>query len=349
MSKKGRRVAFRRASAPVHAKRTEVRPVIAHAPWGAGRKESLERLRAALDHPRVALFSSPEREPAHVWAMRIWRWCAEQDRTGEGAHWLILQDDVIPHPDLIASVEAVVRAVGTSRVLCFHTNSPAAPEYARLGRKWLEAYWLTGPAYLLPRGFAARLCAWCDLHGEAVFVDNEDGACIEWMWSERRPAWHSIPALVQHDVTIASTLGYDNQPMRASLVAQWTGKAETDPSFWKVEGPPPHIECPWLDEWTLATRADAYRVKLEGASSARCERGKRRKARGDLRLLDERRVLHGAAAREARVRRLPSGVVRRGRARDVCGPMCSQAFPRRDGSWGEGRAPSAREWPAIGA
>lgn len=232
-----------------------VRAVIAHAPWAEGRKDALSKMLASLDRPEAVVFSSPKKEHAFEWAQRIWRWCARQNAEGDPSDWLILNDDLDVHPRLCQAVEAAIVAV-PGRILCFHTNAPIAPELARMGQRWLESYWLTGPAYVLPFGFAGRLVEWCNAQGAAIWLGNEDSAAMEWMWSVKEPAWHSIPALVQHRTEVPSTLGYDKHPMRTSLVP-WGDEPVTDPEFWSAASAPVHVECSWMSHATLESRASA--------------------------------------------------------------------------------------------
>jgi hypothetical protein len=236
-----------------------VRIVIAHAPWAEGREASLQYMLDRLEGVEAVVFSSPKREHAFVWAQRIWRWCAHQDAHDDPADWLILNDDLETHPKLLTAVEACVEAVGRDRVLCFHTNAPMAPDLARVGQRWLESYWCTGPAYLLPTGIPARLLAFLEFQGAALWGGNEDAAMMEWMWSERLPAWHSLPALVQHRVEVPSTLGYDGHPMRQSLVP-WSDEDVTRPGFWRIPYRPLHIECPWMPEAKLLEREQTRAV-----------------------------------------------------------------------------------------
>jgi hypothetical protein len=227
---------------------------VAHAPWAPGRKESLARMLSGIKHGEANVFASPARERAEVWAMRIWRWAAER-----GGPVLVLNDDVSVHPWLTEVVGAMLTA-RPGRFLSLHTNAPAAPALAQAGERWIASYWLTGPAYVLPDGAAARLVEWCDRNRATVWAGNEDSAGIEWMWSEQKPALLSIPALVQHDVAVPSTLGYDKHPMRVSQVP-WSDhdekelEAMTNVDYWAGDREL-SIECPWLSESQLRHRAN---------------------------------------------------------------------------------------------
>jgi hypothetical protein len=204
---------------------------IAHAAWAEGRRDGLAKIVRTLQPWRHQLFYSDRREHASTWAIRIWEWCAEQsDPT------IVLNDDVIPHPQIREIVAAMFEAVGP-RVLSLHPNNPVASQLYANGIHWMRAYVLTGPAYVLTPEGAASLLEWYDAAPMNFKTRiNEDNYGIHWAWDRQEPIYCSIPALVEHDTSIPSTLGYDDHPNRKAYV-HWRDEPLTDPSFWRTAAP----------------------------------------------------------------------------------------------------------------
>lgn len=237
---------------------------IAHAAWMPERERTWQRLVDILHHgdPPGAherrTFKSDTREHASIWARRLWEFAASHD---EGT--ILLNDDVTVHPKLVDVVTAMAHAVPDT-IFSLHCTSPVSPSFAEAGERWLRSYWATGPGIYLSPGAAKRLLAWVDSVPRSFIAStNEDNVIMHWAWHEQRPIWHCIPALVQHDTSTRSSLGYDNQPawMRSSPVA-WTAQEfasdpdimtyVTDPAWWTPDGDPMIVECPWMVRERLA-------------------------------------------------------------------------------------------------
>jgi hypothetical protein len=234
---------------------------IAHAEFLWERRESLSRLLRAVPEAHVSV--SKEREHASVWAKRLWEWADAQDADAT----ILLNDDITVHPELREIVAAMVTAV-PGETISLHTSVPVAASLATAGQRWLRSYWLTGPGYVLPRGGARRLLDWsAAAPRNLVATSNEDAIGIHEAWSRQRPIWGSIPAFVEHDVSVPSTLGYDRHPLRKSGIP-WTsphfaGAPFTDPSYWKPAGEPALVPNPWM---THDAMARTERLVREGNS-----------------------------------------------------------------------------------
>lgn len=223
---------------------------IAHAEFLPDRRASLARLLRQAPAAHVSV--SKEREHASVWAKRLWEWAAEQDADAT----ILLNDDVTIHPQLVEAVAAMAAAI-PGETIALHTSVPVAQSLALIGERWLRCYWLTGPGYVLPRGGAQRLLDWSAAAPRSVVATvNEDAIGIHEAWSRQRPIWGAIPALVEHDVSVPSTLGYDNHVLRKSCVP-WTAPhfaraPVTDPAYWKPLGEPVLVENPWMTRDSMA-------------------------------------------------------------------------------------------------
>jgi hypothetical protein len=226
-----------------------VKIIVCHAAWAPGRRESLQRLQEALgEDVVVSLSSGPEH--ASIWGRRAWEWAARQDE-----HALVLNDDVIPHPRLRAICEAMIEAM-PDECISLHTNVPGAIDAAAAGHHWVRCYWYTGPAVILPAARVRSLLAWlyrCPWHFQSR--TNEDNLAIHWAWSEQRPFWCAIPAPVDHDTGVRSTLGYDDHAWRRPAVPWssylWADAPLTEPAWWRAPVAPPCAPNPWLSDATL--------------------------------------------------------------------------------------------------
>jgi hypothetical protein len=234
---------------------------IAHAAFLPERVESrraLLRVIPVVPGVPVHVSMSTEREHARVWARRLWQWAAEVDAEST----ILLNDDVSVAPELVDAVIAMTDAL-PGEIISLHTQLPAARSLAEAGQRWLRSYWCSGPGYVLPRGVARRLVEWLDACPTALAEHwNEDGYCQMLAWSQRRPIWHCIPGLVQHDVSVPSTLGYDNDPLRTTCVP-WTdplfaGLDLRAPEMWRPDGPSTFVENPWMTTQQLVPLEHQY-------------------------------------------------------------------------------------------
>jgi hypothetical protein len=202
------------------------------AGWDERRKAPLERLVRAL--PSKPLISvSMEREHARVWARRLWERLAALDDEPELHQdaWIVLNDDVTVHPEIRPLVEHLVGML-PDEIISLHGNFPTMRLAADAGARLLRCYWTSGPGYVLQRGHAREILNWLDTVPPDWFDGdvNEDGVLASWSWARQRPAYVTVPALVRHDTSVPSTVGYDDHPNRtspldwASYVAGWSAK-----------------------------------------------------------------------------------------------------------------------------
>lgn len=218
---------------------------IAHAAWMPERKRTLARLLEQVPHATV--LSSRRREHAAIWARRAWEWAEDQEGSA-----CILNDDVTVCDDFPRVLDAMVAAV-PGRALSLHTS---VPEAAKIAGRWVRCYWLTGPGYVLAPGTAERLLDyWAKVPWAYMGAPgrNEDLIAINWAWSLQEPFWNCIPAVVRHDTETASSLGYDDHPLRSSCVdwadadhaAAFRGDMTTA-DYWRYGAvAPPFAENPW--------------------------------------------------------------------------------------------------------
>ena len=231
-----------------------VRVIVVHAGWVPERQATLARLLGQLHDPIVLSSRRPER--ATVWARRAWEVAEDLDEPVA-----ILNDDVTVCPAFQDVCDSVA-AAAPGRTISLHTSLPGS---ARVPGAWLRTYWLTGPGYILPRGVPTQLLDyWATL--PPGFGPNEDNVAIAWAWSRQEPFWSTVPALVEHDTSTRSTLGYDDHPMRSPVVT-WRDR---DPAAidWSVGADrPPYLENPWAQGPRLENQRS---VLLSGKACSIC-------------------------------------------------------------------------------
>ena len=222
---------------------------IAHAAFYPERVESLKRLLASIGeddaHDEVCVFHSVRREHAHIWVRRLLEWAATQTRPVT-----LLNDDVTVCPDFRRVVDAIAFA-WPSRLVSLHLAGPEVAKKAREGFHMLSSYWLSGPGYIIWPDQAESILNFMDkMPKEFAESVNEDNFIIQWAWSQQVPMLGTIPALVKHDTSVPSTLGYDHLPLRTSSVSfdqvEFAGAQLTSSSYWDDGRNPPYIENPWL-------------------------------------------------------------------------------------------------------
>lgn len=224
---------------------------VAHAAFLPERKFTLERLLGQLDAQKCKpiVHRSETREHACVWATRMYTLAAASGADAE----IYLNDDVEVAPCLIEAVREMI-SQSTSRMLSLHAVHPMAASLAQAGQRWLKTYHVTGPAYVFRKGVCREALAY---YAETPKTwnqrVNEDNVLIQLAFRHREPIWNSIPALVVHDSSIPSSLGYDNHPGRVTPVP-WR-----DPLFegidlragWEAPAEVPYLETHWTSTRTL--------------------------------------------------------------------------------------------------
>lgn len=224
------------------------------------RQEGVEEIFLSVVH-------SPVKEHAREWSRRLYR--AALDR--QCSHPVLLNDDIVLHERFVEMVQAMLRAV-PDQVISLHSSCAIPKGY---GGAWLRSYNLSGPGYIYPRADLQDLVLFTEAmpeHSTAWRTHNEDGVAALHAWARQKPIWQTIPALVEHDTDVPSTLGYDNHPMRRADNGWRTKSAETlermtTTEHWTVTDPPPMVPHPWFHESAMKAQVRALR---EGADHMVC-------------------------------------------------------------------------------
>lgn len=224
-----------------------MRVLLAHAAWDPPRAAAFEGRFCAIDDAFVGigalgveLYRSSVPEHANVWATRLWRCIADGQNRSEDETCVLLNDDVDVHPDILQHVETLSRLL-PGEILSLHGQFPAL---RAKGARLVQCFWPSGPAYTLTPKLARDLLSFIDLRpGLFRGSVNEDEIMSHWFFARGRGAICTIPALVRHDTSLPSTLGYDHHAMRKAAV-DW----EDVPPAWSEADTRdiPLIPVPWL-------------------------------------------------------------------------------------------------------
>ncbi len=177
--------------------------VIPHAAHQPGRPESLKRLLAQIGGGGPEPITLSDREPHWRWSRRLWRAGLES-----GADWLVqVQDDVqVPSTFRQATRAALSVAPEGCDVVALFGIHPLARELARQGGRWYRTRaWLMGNGYCLSRAFLAEFVPWAEANEAIARVTCEDALINRYCAQTGRDVFHTMPSLVEHDLTIAST------------------------------------------------------------------------------------------------------------------------------------------------
>ena len=258
-----------------------MRVFIAHAEFIVERRATLRRLVGQLEVERadVVVLASKSKEHSSVWSDRLWAACAEA-----GGDAICLNDDVILPPSFMSSIYAMLKHADAD-IVSLHTNLPVAVSLAHAGQRFLRSYLVTGPGYLLRYGVARHLLRFARerITAKHRASTQEDNVLSYFSWSRREPAWATIPGLVQHDVSVASTCGYEEHPNRTNKVPYDLDvfrPNDTEPAritseaFWKQENLPAMIECSWMPMESLASAEVQWNLGIEPGHCWSCRERK---------------------------------------------------------------------------
>jgi len=217
--------------------------VIAHAPFFKGRPESLRVLLEQLGHDAdVTVITTRRNEHPSMWEHRVWEWVEDQNETV-----IQLEDDVRVEPGFVEAC-AVVASCAPGEAVSIHLQVPTAVPLAEAGHRWARVYWLSGPAKILPPRVAFEVLDFNASIGHRVSSRmNWDNTTAHWAWSRQKPFLACLPSLAMHDVSVPSTIGYDNHPNRIATVARGSvpGARVDDPAWWGSPEDAPLLNPHW--------------------------------------------------------------------------------------------------------
>jgi hypothetical protein len=210
---------------------------IPHASWEPSRVASLDRLLAQLRTPKdttLRIFS--DREPNHVWSVKVWRSLLELPEN-QATHLLQLQDDCQVNPDSFWADLTQIVATFPNEIIGLESVHPISEKIHATGAvPWYTTTdGLIGVAYVLPRPVVVRLLDWRinSLRADAAKKLNEDQLIGLFCATTNRRIYHPVPTIVDHDTQIPSTYGNDAHSFRRPAVTTVRG-APSHPGGWAV-------------------------------------------------------------------------------------------------------------------
>lgn len=203
---------------------------IAHAAHRTERVASLDRMMRAIISPLMSdsLYIAAESGKPHEWSLDQWTGAVRRAAACDGTHAVLLNDDLVLCPDFMGVLEQVIAARPTHVVNLYNTH-PLATEAQKRGLSWLTSVdGLIGNAYVLPVPALRAFLGWraSSLTAGTVEALSEDQLLNLWCMQYGALIWHTVPALVQHDVSVPSC--YGNTQLRTATVGPRPGMLAVD-------------------------------------------------------------------------------------------------------------------------
>ena len=241
---------------------------IPHTPWVPARVESCKRVRPLMDGEGVIssrVFS--DRAPNWQWSLEMWRWFVAQD-----AEWCVqLQDDVVPHPRFWQCLAAMLEGAPDARFVGLHAGHPSGPALAARGTRWYRTRaWVVGVGWVMHRDLVRELVAWREAHEEHARRTNEDDLIGQFLAQRGDYAWHPMPSIIDHDVTVPSTYANDTHPNRRPSVLwdEYDAAAMQTAAFWRAEQAPV-LASPYANLCALCGAGQAVAMAHTGLGTCR--------------------------------------------------------------------------------
>lgn len=170
------------------------------------REREVEELLGQLDRPVQVQWDpvpTPSADPAQRWANGRAAW----ERIDESADFgMILQDDAVACPDLLAGVEAALEVLGPEGLMSPYTGTGRPDQYhvrkalrhaKDKGHSWMSTRSLCwGVAIVAPVKTIPDMLEWCDRHAAKMNYDMNVGVYYRDILRWR--TWYTVPSLVDH-------------------------------------------------------------------------------------------------------------------------------------------------------
>jgi hypothetical protein len=241
-----------------------VAAVITHAAHVPERAGPLSRLLAQLPESadkKVTVYSEPGKP--HEWSLGQWKLGLAQDAD----YLLFLNDDMVACDDVWAVLDRVLEA-RPEHIINFYNTTDMAITAQEKGYNWVTTPdGLIGNAYLFPKGALEDFVGWRESLPETTYTAlSEDQLINLWCMQHGYLVWHTVPALFDHDTSIASVYGNTQLrrptvPPRADMPTDWNtdglhaGRMFTGNHWYLIR------KLPW--EWVVRDRLIDRAYELE--------------------------------------------------------------------------------------
>jgi hypothetical protein len=161
---------------------------------------------------QIRVVQDPKREGPWATAKRCWFQGLREGAT----HHMVLQDDILPCVDFLPTI---------LRILELLPDAPIAPFAMRKAitvARQADKSWATirdgcwGPCFILPVALITD-CLRTAESFPALGQNSDDTRISKWMILRNRPAWATVPCLVEHLGASQSLIGFNNK----KRVARW--------------------------------------------------------------------------------------------------------------------------------
>lgn len=123
----------------------------------------------------------------------------------DDTHVLVLQDDVIPCQDFIATVEKIVTMM-PDEAITFFTYNRHVPDAMKQGWNWLRMrLWFMAQAYVFPVPMANDIISWSEANVKPEVVADDERYAMYFV-THNRYVYATAPSLVEH-------LGWNNSSL----------------------------------------------------------------------------------------------------------------------------------------
>jgi len=172
------------------------------------RQTEAEELQASLDRPVDIIYDkvpTPSADPAQRWAnaTRCWE-AADPD-----ADWhLVIQDDAIAAPDLLAGLEKALDVLGTEGLMSAYTGTgkphqghvrTALHNAHNKGHAWMSTRSLCwGVAIIAPVHTIPGMLRWCGRPARSTRVNYDMSLGQYYRDTLGWRTWYTVPSLVDH-------------------------------------------------------------------------------------------------------------------------------------------------------
>lgn len=213
------------------------------------RADSVDQLMSALDRP-VPVHWDPAGPPSgngdRVWSVARAGWMLHDPNAD---FHLLLQDDAMPCPDLLAGLEEALDHVPEESVVSLYLGKggAVAHRWTRIGERadnrrasWVvSAKLMWGVAIILPTRMISDMIERADRMTGVPDDMRVSG------WAQRRhiPVWYTWPSLVDHRAVPSLTKhrAADRRAVRhhseSAMLIDWSGPVVRDPMFSRLHGP----------------------------------------------------------------------------------------------------------------
>lgn len=150
------------------------------------------------------------------------------------SHLLIVQDDAVPCPDFLPTVEKVIAARPEAIIALFVSGSKLGGAQEVLdacsrGSNWAllaKNNFVPVVCTAYPRADVEALTAYADANPFSERRTSDDANVYQWMQAAKREAWATVPSLCDHNDFVPSLIGTMHSKGRNPVrrAACWTGE-----------------------------------------------------------------------------------------------------------------------------